>query len=321
VEDRKMDKNYVIGIDLGGTKISGALADLDGKVMARYTIPTNAHEGEDKVLNRIFEVINKVLSDGDKNADEIKAIGIGSPGPLDAKKGVIITTPNLPFKNFNLIEPIKEKFGVPAYIDNDANVAAIGEYIFGAGKGTENMVFVTVSTGIGGGAVLNGKIYRGNTSNALEIGHMTLEKNGPRCNCGNYGCAEALASGTAIGKRAKEAVLQERATTLKNYEDVSSYEVFKEAKNGDEVALEIVNTSLEYLGICVANLVTTFDPEVVIIGGGVSKTGEVLFGKVREVVNQRCFSSMADSCKIVPAALGTDAGVIGAVALAIMESK
>lgn len=316
-----MDKNYVIGIDLGGTKISGALADLDGKVMAQYTIPTNAHEGEEKVLNRIFEVINKILSDGDKDADEIKAIGIGSPGPLDAKKGVIITTPNLPFKNFNLTEPIKEKFGVPAYIDNDANVAAIGEYIFGAGKGTENMVFVTVSTGIGGGAVLNGKIYRGNTSNALEIGHMTLEKNGPRCNCGNYGCAEALASGTAIGKRAKEAVLQERFTTLKNYEDVSSYEVFKEAKNGDEVALEIVNTSLEYLGICVANLVTTFDPEVVIIGGGVSKTGEVLFGKVREVVNQRCFSSMADSCKIVPAALGTDAGVIGAVALAIMESK
>lgn len=240
-----MGKNYVIGIDLGGTKISGALADLEGNVVTQYTIPTNAHEGEDKVLNRIFEVIDKVLNESGKITDEIKAIGIGSPGPLDAKKGIIITTPNLPFKNFKLVDPIKEKYCVPAYLDNDANVAAIGEYVFGAGKGTENMVFVTVSTGIGGGAVLNGKAYRGNTSNALEVGHMTLVKDGPKCNCGNYGCAEALASGTAIGKRGKEAALQEKFTTLKNYDNITAYEVFKEAANGDEVALQIRDTSLE----------------------------------------------------------------------------
>ncbi|MHC1681856.1 MAG: ROK family protein [Clostridiaceae bacterium] len=316
-----MGKNYVIGIDLGGTKICGALADVDGTIISQYTIPTDAHEGEEKVLERIINVIKKVLSDSNKNTDEVKAIGIGSPGPLDAKKGIIITTPNLPFKNFNLIVPIVKEFNIPTYLDNDANAAAIGEYVFGAGVGTDNMVFVTVSTGIGGGAILNGRIFRGNTCNALEVGHMTLEKDGPRCNCGNYGCAEALASGTAIGKRGKEAVLQERNTALKNYENVSAYEVFKEAANGDEVALEIRDTSLEYLGICVANIVTSFDPEVVIIGGGVSKNGDVIFNKVSEVVNKRCFKSMADSCRIVPAALGTDAGVIGAVALAIIESK
>lgn len=316
-----MDKSYVIGIDLGGTKISGALAGLDGKVISQYTLPTNAAEGEAPVLNRIISVIETVIEDAHKNTNDIKAIGIGSPGPLDAKKGIIITTPNLPFKNFKLVEPIKEKFGIPTYLDNDANVAAIGENVFGAGKGTENMVFVTVSTGVGGGAIINGKIYRGNTCNALEVGHMTLEKDGPRCNCGNYGCAEALASGTAIGKRAKEAVAGDEETSLKNYKDVTSYEVFQEAKKGDKVAIKILDTCLNYLGICVANIITSFDPEMVIIGGGVSKGGDIVFEKVEEVVKERCFDTMAASCKIVPAGLGTDAGVIGAVALAIMESK
>ncbi|MFT8312665.1 MAG: ROK family protein [Clostridium sp.] len=316
-----MAKEYVIGIDLGGTKISGALSDVDGNVLSQYTIPTNAFEGEAAVLERVIKVIDKVLKDGNKSAEDIKAIGIGSPGPLDAENGIIITTPNLPFKNFKLVDPIKDKFGVSTYLDNDGNAAAVGEFIFGAGQGTKNMVFVTVSTGIGGGAVLNGQIYRGNTSNALEIGHMTLEKDGPRCNCGNYGCAEALASGTAIGKRGKEAVLGEEPTSLKNYDDVTSYEVFLEAKKGDKVASEILDKSLNYLGICVANLIVTFDPEMVVIGGGVSKGGDIVFDKVKEVVNTRCFKAMAESCKIVPAGLGTDAGVMGAVALAVIESK
>lgn len=314
-----MEKNYVIGIDLGGTKINGALADMQGKVISQHIMPTNAFEGETKVLNRIFQVIEKVLVDADKTVEEIKAIGIGSPGPLDAKQGIIISTPNLPFDNFQLVKPISEKFNIPTYLDNDANVAAIGEHIFGAGKGTENMVFVTVSTGVGGGAIINGKIYRGNTCNALEIGHTTLEKDGPRCNCGNYGCVEALASGTAIKNRGKEAVARGEETSLKNYEKITSYEVFQEAKKGDKVASEIVDGCLNYLGICVANIVATFDPEMVIIGGGVANAGSVVFDKVKEVVRERCFESMANSCSIVPAGLGNDAGVIGAVALAITE--
>lgn len=316
-----MDKNYVIGIDLGGTKISGAISDLQGNILSQYTTPTLAEEGEDAVLNRIIKVIEKVMGDANKGTDAIKAIGIGSPGPLDAKKGIIITTPNLPFENFALVEPIQKKFGIHTYLDNDANVAAIGEYVFGAGKGTKNMVFVTVSTGIGGGAIINGYIYRGNTCNALEIGHTTLVEDGPRCNCGNYGCAEALASGTAIGKRAKEAIENGAKTSLTNYEKVTSYEVFVEAKKGDKVAADIIDKCLNYLGICIANIVNTFDPEMVIIGGGVSKAGDIVFDKVKEVVNKRAFKAIAESCKIVPAGLGTDAGVIGSVALALLESK
>ena len=316
-----MNKNCVVGIDLGGTKISGALADLNGEVLSQFTVPTNAVEGEKAVLDRIIHVIDTVIKEANKKVVNVKAIGIGSPGPLDSKKGIILTTPNLPFENFNLVQPIEDKFNVPTYLDNDANVAAIGEFMLGEGKGTENMVYVTVSTGIGGGAILNGKIYRGHSSNALEIGHTTIIENGPRCNCGNYGCAEVLASGTAIGRQAKEAAASDRETSLKNYENVTSYEVFKEAEKGDKVSIEILDKSLNYLGICIANIVNTFDPEVVVIGGGVSKGGQIVFDKVAEVVNKRCFKAMAESCRIVPAGLGTDAGVLGAVSLAIIEGK
>lgn len=314
-------KKYVIGVDLGGTKISTALADVEGNIKSQITIPTEAQEGEIPVLNKIISSIETVIKDWKVTTEDVLCIGIGSPGPLDAKTGVIITTPNLPFKNFRLTEPIKEKFNLPVYLDNDANVAAIGELIFGAGKGTKNMVYFTVSTGVGGGAIIDGKIYRGNTSNALEIGHMTVSNEGPRCGCGNIGCLEAMASGTAIAKRGKEAAESKVETSLKGYENVTSYEVFMEAATGDKVAKGIVDTALNYLGIGIANAIAIFDPEMVIIGGGVSKVGEVVFNKVQEVVNVRCFKSMAEACKIVPAGLGADAGVIGAVALAIMESR
>lgn len=314
-------KKYVIGVDLGGTKISTAISTIDGEILKQTVVATKAEEGEEAVLERIIGTISEVLVGADISKDEVEAIGIGSPGPLDAKKGVIITTPNLPFKNYNVVQPIKDKFGIPVYLDNDANVAAIGEYMFGAGKGTKNIVYFTVSTGVGGGAVLNGQAYRGNTSNALEIGHMTVDANGPRCNCGNIGCLEAIASGTAIGKKGMEAAQTKVETSLKNYDNITSYEVFVEAKKGDAVAKEIVDNAMNYLGIGVANAISIFDPEMVIIGGGVSKVGDILFDTVRSVVNKRCFKSMADACKIVPAGLGTDAGVVGAVALAILESK
>lgn len=316
-----MEKKYVIGIDLGGTKIYGAFADLEGNILSKYTIPTEASEGEKAVLDRIIGVISRVAEDSGKRLGEVKAIGIGSPGPLDAKKGMLLDPVNLPFRNFNLVGEIKDRFNIPTYLQNDGNVAAIGEYLFGAGKGSDNMVYVTVSTGIGGGAVINGKLYTGATSNALEIGHTTIDPTGPKCKCGNTGCAEILASGTAIGRQGREAVEAGFETGLKKYNTITSYEVFKEAEKGDKVASDILNRSLNYLGICVANTITNFDPEIVAIGGGVSKGGQIVFDKVREVVNQRCLKAMAENCRIVPAGLGTDAGVIGAVALAITESR
>lgn len=314
-------KNYVIGVDLGGTKISTAISTIEGEILKQTVVPTKAEEGEGPVLERIISTIEEVLVSAKINSNEVEAIGIGSPGPLDSEKGIILTTPNLPFKNYNLVNPIKEKFGLPVFLDNDANVAAIGESMFGAGKGKKNIVYFTVSTGVGGGAVLNGQAYRGNTSNALEIGHMTVNPNGPRCNCGNVGCLEAISSGTAIAKAAKEAVNSKVETSLRQYDKITSYEVFKEANKGDKVAKYIIDNALNYLGVGVANAISIFDPEMIIIGGGVTNAGKIVFDKVREVVNTRCFKAMAESCEIVPAGLGTDAGVVGAVALAILESK
>jgi glucokinase len=268
-------------------------------------------------MGRIIDTINYVIDGTEKNL--IKSIGIGSPGPLDVKNGVIIENSNLPFKNFEIVKTIRETYDLPTYLDNDANVATLGEFMFGAGKGTENMVFITASTGIGGGAVINGKLFRGTTGNALEIGHTIVANEGPRCGCGNIGCAEALGSGTAIGKRAKEAVDTNVETSLKNYENVTSKEVFKEAANGDRVAKNILETSLNYLGIAVANTITNFDPEKVVIGGGVINGGSIVLDTIRRVVGERALKTFADSCTVEKAVLGGKAGVLGAAALAITE--
>lgn len=314
-----MEKKFFIGIDLGGTKIKGIICGADGSILSEYTVATNAQEGEEAVFSRIISTIDEVIKKWNGSIEDIKAIGIGSPGPLNAKKGMITHPVNLPFNNFNIVKPIFEKYKIPTYLDNDANVAAIGEYMFGAGKGTENMVYVTVSTGVGGGAIIDKKIYRGYTNNSLEVGHMTILPDGPKCNCGNYGCLESLASGTAIGRQANEAIKSGEITSLSKYENPTSQEVFKEAAMGDKTSKDILDRSLTYLGIGISNIITNFDPEIVIIGGGVSKGGEIVFNKVKEIVGKRCMKTFVDSCKIVPAALGTDAGAIGAAALAIME--
>ena len=314
-----MEKKYVVGVDLGGTKIYTALVNLDGEIVKEITVKTEAEKGEKSVMEKLLNTIDNVLEN--VNLDEVRAIGVGSPGPLDVEKGLIVYTPNLPFKNFNIVGPIKEKYNIDTYLDNDANVATLSEFMFGAGKGSKNMVFVTVSTGIGGGAIINGNIYRGSTSNALEIGHITVMQGGPRCGCGNTGCAEALASGTAIGKRAKEALDSKVETSLRNYDSVAAREVFIEAERGDKVSQEILNNALSYLGITMANIANSFDPDMIVVGGGVSQAGRIVFDMIDKEMERRCLTSIYNNCKVKPALLGGRAGVLGAAALAILESK
>lgn len=314
-----MDKKYVVGVDLGGTKIYTALVDLDGNMVKEITVKTEAHRGDKAVLDKLISTIDTVLEGVDIN--EVKAIGVGSPGPLDVKKGLIVYTPNLPFKNFNIVQPIKEKYNIPTYLDNDANAATLGEFMFGAGKGSTNMVYVTVSTGIGGGAIINGSLFRGSTANALEIGHTTVMKGGPRCGCGNTGCAEAVASGTAIMKRGREAVESKVETSLKDYDEVTAKEVFTEAEKGDKVSQDILNDALSYLGIAIANIANSFDPDKIVMGGGVSQAGNIVFEKIDYEMERRCLKIIYDNCKIEKAVLGGKAGVLGAAALAILESK
>lgn len=313
-----MSKHY-IGIDLGGTKINGILTDADGSELSKKIVPTNGHEGKEAVMGRILDLIGGLIEDAGLTAEQVAAIGIGSPGAMDIEKGILIQTTNLPFTDFNIVTPIKDKFGITTHLDNDANVAALAEYRFGAGKGSTNMIFITVSTGIGGGAVLNGRFYRGSTCNALEVGHFSVEKDGIPCGCGNIGCAELYASGTAIGKAGQAAVDAGAETTLSRYEKVTSFEVFEAAKAGDKVANGILDKALGYLGLCVATTATVFDPDVVVIGGGVAQAGDIVFDRVRQVVASRCLKPVVAHTKILPAELGADAGVVGAVALAMME--
>lgn len=312
-----MEKKYVVGVDLGGTKIYTALVDLEGNIVNEKVVETLAEEGQEAVSERILDTIANVIAGVDNEL--IKAIGVGSPGPLDAKKGIIFEPSNLPFKNYEIVRTIKDRFNLPTYLDNDANVATLAEFMFGAGKGTENMVYITVSTGIGGGAIINGKLYRGHTANALEVGHMTVSKEGPRCGCGNVGCAESFASGTAIGKRAKEAVASKVVTSLKKYNNVTAKEVFMEAAEGDAEAKRILDNALYYLGITVGNVMSHLDPEKVVMGGGVINGGDVVIETVKKVVAERCLSVFAENCSIEKAKLGGQAGVLGAAALAITE--
>ena len=272
-----------------------------------------------KQVKKIKDSIKHVLNDVDK--ENVKAIGIGSPGPLDIKNGIIAEPANLPFVNFPIVNELFKEFKIQVYLDNDANVATLAEHMFGAGKGTENMIYVTASTGIGGGAILNGKIYRGSTSNALEVGHTTVNVSGRRCGCGNNGCVEAIASGTAIMKSAQDAVKSRVSTTLKKYEKLSSKEVFIESNLGDEVSKEILENALSYLGIAIANYANIFDPDVIVIGGGVSDGGNIVFEIIEREMKKRCLGPILRNCKIAKSSLKGKSGVLGAVALAIVESK
>lgn len=315
---------YVVGIDLGGTKISCALASTEGDIISQYITATEADQGETHIVENMKAAVDQLLEQGGVLKEDVQVIGIGAPGPLDAEQGIILEPANLPFDNFNIVEPLKAYFKKPIYLENDANVAALGEWKFGAGKGCNHMVYFTVSTGIGGGAVLNGKLYHGRTSNALELGHTTVDPfSQVRCGCGNLGCLEAHASGTAIAKRGREAALSNAMTSLKNYDQITAAEVFKEAALGDAVATEIRDTAFNYLGIGITNAINTFDSDVIVIGGGVAQVGEILFDGVKAVVKKRGLKTMAEGCQIVPAQCGTDAGVIGAVALALtyVENK
>lgn len=314
-------KNYVVGIDVGGTKITTAIADGEGVIVEKVTLATGAREGEVAVMGRIIQSVDMVLEASGIPVGEVSTMGLGAPGPQDAKTGAIITTPNLPFRNFSLTRPLEERYGIPAFLDNDGNVAAIGEWMFGVGKGFDNVIYMTVSTGVGGGAVLNGHPYQGSRSNALEIGHMIIDAHSPhRCNCGNYGDVESLASGTAIARRAGEAIAAGRPTSLRAHEVVTSYEVYQAYQQKDPLSREILDQVWEYLGIAVANLILTFDPDIIAIGGGVSRIGDEMFEAVRASAKRHCFHFMFDTVQILPTGLKQDTGVMGAIALALVKA-
>lgn len=319
------EKHLVISIDLGGTKISTALVDGDGKIIAQDYRETLAAEGPDTVIERMLDAARDIIADTGMSPSQVAAVGIGAPGPLDIDAGVVISPPNLPgWDRIPLKQIIEDGLGITAFLENDANAAALGEHRFGAGQGADHMIYVTVSTGIGGGLILDGKLYHGANGMAGEIGHMTLIPDGPRCNCGNYGCVESLASGTAIARQARKRVIYGVPTLIADLAQgdpdlITAKMVTEAAAQGDAEAQEIIAEAMEHLGIAMASLVNAFNPQLIVIGGGLTNIGEQLFEPVRHVIAQRAFSAAAEVVRVVPAELGDDVGVLGAAAVALYK--
>ena len=318
------DKKWVIGVDLGGTNIVVGVLPIDGgdgNVLALKSEPTCPERGAKYVVDKIVQLIEEARAEvaaqfGGTRAD-CAGLGIGAPGPLDRKAGTVIQSPNLGWRNFPLRDLIGNAVELPAVLDNDANCATYGEWWLGAGRNVDTLIGITLGTGIGGGIVLHGEIFHGVSDAAGEIGHMTIEANGRKCPCGNYGCLEAYASGPAIARRAiegLEAGVDSLLTDLVNnkLENITAATVYEAVVHGDTYANEVMRETAKFLGAGVANVINIFNPDMIVISGGVTKAGDHLFVPLRSEVRRRAFKSALDACQITPAQLPGTAGVIGA---------
>ena len=315
---------YVVGIDIGGTNIvAGTVAEDGSELLGLVSEPTFSEQGADAVLTRIVKLTRASMAAA--RGKEIAGVGIGSPGPLDTKTGVVLLTPNLGWTNFPLRDRLTQALGLPAALDNDANCAVFGEWWRGAARGADYVVGLTIGTGIGGGIVLGGQVYRGASDIAGEIGHMTIDSTGRLCKCGNYGCLEAYASGPAIAARAVEGIRPGADTSLPKYVNgdlskITAQVVYEAAHDGDEYAREVVKDTAKFLGAGVASIINIFNPEVVVICGGVTLAGEKLFAPLRGEVKRRAFKPAVDACRIVPGELTGTAGVYGAAAVFVQRT-
>ena len=315
----------VLAIDLGGTKIIAALISNKGQVLAREYHLTLADEGPRSVIKRILSAIDHLLGLRNIDPSQLDSISIAAAGAINPEKGLVTSSPNLPgWNNVPLRDTIRRKYKVNTFLINDANAAALGEHHFGAGKGVNNLVLLALGTGIGGGIIINGKLYSGSHGSAGEIGHMTIDINGPRCNCGNIGCLEVLASGTAVAKEAVRRIRQGERSSLTEIvegkiENITAEKVSIAAQGGDSLASEVISSAAFYLGVGMVNLVNIFNPEMIIVGGGMAKMGDLLLNPAKQIVRERAFQSSAQAVRIVPAQLGDDAGVLGAAVFAFQQ--
>jgi len=307
-----------IAVDLGGTRFRVAVGTSAGVIEWRVSRPTLVERGRQAVLESIFQSVAEALSTV-AHQRTIKGIGIAAPGPLDPWTGVIYNPPNMPgWDAVPLRQLFEERFGIPTRVGNDANLAAMGEHRFGAGKGYHDLIYVTVSTGIGGGVIVNDQLLLGHCGFAGEVGHMTIDMHGPRCNCGNVGCLEVLASGTAIGRQARDAVATGAATALARIplHEITAQRVSELAYQGDEVARRILLEAAVAMGAGMVNLAHLFNPQRIILGGGVAiGAGPMWWDKIHDTVRARAMTSCQRDLEIVPAGVGDDAGLLGAVAL------
>ncbi len=310
---------YSIGIDLGGTNIAVGIVTKDGTVVKKTSVPTRAERPFDQIFADMANCIHKLLEETGIPLSQVTSIGIGTPGCIDSEKGILLFAGNFKYgTNVNFREEMAKHFSLPLYVGNDANVAALGEVVAGAAKGVKHAIMITLGTGVGGGIIINSDIYEGHASAAGELGHIVLVHDGQPCTCGRKGCWEAYASVTALIRQTKTA-MEENPSSLMNQvspEQVTGRTAFDAAKKGDAVALKVVDQYAEYISEGLADMVNIFSPQVLIVGGGISKEGDFLLDPVREKLNTKVFGNgLLSKPPVVAAQLGNDAGLIGAALL------
>lgn len=313
-------RRYLGAVDLGGSKILSVVADEEGRILGENRRPTAANEGPEAGLERIAASLEAALAEAGLRIADLRAVGVCSPGPIDPTRGVIPAAPNLPgWYNVPVSQYLTDRLGIPALLENDATAAAYGEFVYGAGRGCRHIVYITLSTGIGGGLVLDGRLYRGASGAAGEIGHITIDADGPLCGCGKRGHVEALASGRAIAREA-EALLARGGSPLlarlaEEEGELTAATVHRAAGAGDAEAIRILRRAGYYLGIGLAAYVDVFNPEMVIIGGGLRHMRDFYLGPAEQEMARRAMAEPLRVVRLVEAALGDYTGAMGMVAL------
>ena len=318
----KISGEFTLSTDLGGTNTKIALVKNEKNIIARRILSTEKYKGKKLLINKIAATINDLLKSNNVKKGKIKAVGIGVAGPVDFKKGLIHRLVNVKgWHNVYLKRILSRKLKLKVYMDNDVNLVTLGEYKYGAGRGTKNMICITLGTGVGGGIILDGNLYRGSGFTAGEVGHIPINVNGPRCNCGGKACLERYVSNYCIVEEAKKLVRKRPNSKILKFADgkpskITPKVISEAAHLGDKLAIKIWKETGVYIGVALTGLVNVFNPECIVIGGGVSLAGDVLFNSIRETVARRAMKEPAQKVKIVPAELGNDAGLIGASILA-----
>ncbi|GIP17830.1 glucokinase [Paenibacillus montaniterrae] len=312
-----MSEKIYVGVDVGGTTVKLGICNAEGELLQTYEGPTEVNKGPDTILHNIATYVRQIVEESPYSWEQLAGVGIGIAGFLDIPNGFMKHSPNLYLNNVDIKGFLEKELNILVKVNNDANVAALGEAWAGAGRGIQNCVMYTLGTGVGGGIIIDGKIVEGFQSVAGELGHMAIvpDLEAIQCGCGKMGCLETVSSATGIIRMAEEAVARGDRTSLVNVEKIMAKDVLDAAKAGDEVATRIVSRAAYYLGRSMAMMAVILNPECFIVGGGVAKAGDFLFDQIREVFEKYTQDASKENVKIVPAVLGNNAGVVGAAGL------
>ena len=313
-------RGLVAAVDMGATHVNIALADFSAKIIEETSLPFDIKQGPQVCLAEVRRILQELLDRYGISISEIMAVGVGVPGPVIKDAGMVMSPPIMPgWDRYPIRQTLEEAWGCPVSLNNDAELGALGEWAYGAGRGEKNLAFIKVGSGIGAGLIINQQIYGGTTGSAGEIGHITIEENGPLCTCGNHGCMEAFAGGNAIAIQARKMVQTGKRTLLSNIplENITAREVAESARRGDLPSQEIIMRAGTFIGIAIAGVVNLFNPSAVIIGGGVAQAGDLLTTSIRQAVRDRSLHASEQSVHITTAMLGQRSSLIGATVQAI----